>query len=77
MQSNNPVSLIVFAAVASDDRELPSHFIKTELKINTADYLKTLNGVLLSLISRRNDATKVILIQNSTPLHLAKHYRIT
>ena len=39
-QSKNPYSVMVFAAVASDGKVMPPHFIEAVLKINTAEYLK-------------------------------------
>ena len=72
MQSKNPASVMVFAAVASDGRVLPLHLIKTGLKINTAEYLNILNDVWLPWIHRYYDATKVMLVQDSVPAHGAK-----
>ena len=46
MQSKNPASVMVFAAVASDGRVMPPHFIEAGLKINTAKYLNILNDAL-------------------------------
>ena len=36
MQSKSPASVMVFAAVASDGKVTPPHFIEAGLKINTA-----------------------------------------
>lgn len=72
MQSKNPVSVMVFAAVASDGMVMPPHFIEAGLKINTAEYLKILNDVLLPWICRNYDTTKIMLIQDSAPAHGAK-----
>ena len=72
MQSKNPASVMVFAAVASDGRVMPPHFIEAGLKINMAEYLNILNDVLLSWIHRYYNATKVMLVQNSVPAHGAK-----
>ena len=47
MQSKNPASVMVFAAVASDGKVMPPHFIDAGLKINTAEYLKILKDVLM------------------------------
>ena len=72
MQSKNPASVRVFAAVASDGRVMPPHFIKAGLKINTAKYLNILDDVLLSWIRRYYDATEVMLVQGSALAHGAK-----
>ena len=72
MQSKNPTSVMIFTAVASDGKVMPPHFIEAGLKINTAEYLKILNDVLLPWICRNYDATKVMLVQNSAPAHGAK-----
>ena len=58
MQSKNPASVMVFAAVASDGNVMPPHFIEAGLEINTAEYLKILDEVLLPWIHRNYDATK-------------------
>ena len=47
MQSKNPASVIVFAAVASDGKVMPPHFTEAGLKINTAEHLKILKDVLM------------------------------
>ena len=47
MQSKTPASVMVFAAVASDGKVMPPHFIEAGLKINTAEYLKVLKDVLM------------------------------
>ena len=52
MQSKNPASVMVFAAVASDGNVMPPHFIEAGVKINTADYLKILKDVLMPWIRR-------------------------
>ena len=72
MQSKNPNSVMVFAAVASDGRVMPPHFIEAGLKINMAEYLNILYDVLLPWICRYYDATKVMLVQDSAPAHGAK-----
>ena len=64
MQSKNPASVMVFAAVASDGRVMPPHFIEAGLKINMAEYLNVLNDVLLPWIHRYYDATNVMLVQD-------------
>ena len=72
MQSKNPASVMVFAAVASDGKVMPPHFVEAGLKINTSEYLKILNDVLLPWIRRNYDPTKVMLVQDSAPAHGAK-----
>ena len=58
MQSKNPASVMVFAAVASDGKVMPPHFIKAGLKINTAEYLKILKDVLMLWIRRSYTPSK-------------------
>ncbi|KAF2352619.1 hypothetical protein FHG87_016621 [Trinorchestia longiramus] len=72
MQSKNPASVMVFAAVASDGKVMPPHFIEAGLKINTAEYLKILKDVLMPWIRRNYDPFKVMLVQDSAPAHGAK-----
>jgi len=72
MHSKNPASAMVFAAVASDGKVMPPHFIQAGLKINTAEYLKILRDVLLPWIRKNFDPTQVMLIQDSAPAHGAK-----
>ena len=69
MQSKNSASVMVFAAVVSDERVMPPHFIDAGLKINMAEYLNILNDVLLLWIHRYYDATRVMLVQDSAPAH--------
>ena len=66
---------MIFAAVASDGKVMPSHFIAAGLKINTAEYLKILNDVLLPRIRKNYDATKVMHVQDSAPAYGAKQVR--
>ena len=72
MQSKNPASVMVFAAVASDGNVMPPHFIEAGVKINTADYLKILKDVLMPWIRRSYDPSKVMLFQDSARAHRAK-----
>ena len=72
MQSKNPASVMVFAAVASDGKVMPPHFIEAGLKINAAEYLKILKDVLMPWIRRNYDPFKVMLVQDSAPAHGAK-----
>ena len=72
MQSKNPASVMIFADVASDGKVMPPHFIEAGLKINTTEYLKILNDVLLPWIRRNYDGTKVMLVQDSAAAHGAK-----
>ena len=65
MQSKNPASVMVFAAVASDGNVMPPHFIEAGVKINTAEYLKILKDVLMPWIRRNYDPSKVMLVQDS------------
>ena len=72
MQSKNPASVMVFAAVASDGKVMPPHFSEAGLKINTAEYLKILKDVLILWIRRNYDPFKVMLVQDSALAHGAK-----
>ena len=64
MQSKNPASVMVFAAVASDGKVMPPHFIEVGLKINTTEFLKILKDVLMPWIRRNYDPFKVMLVQD-------------
>ena len=70
--SKNPASVMVLAAVASEGKVMPPHFIEAGLKINTAEYLKILKDVLMLWIRRNYDPFKVMLVQDSAPAHGAK-----
>lgn len=72
MQSKNPASVMVFAAVASDGKVMPPHFIEAGLKINAEEYLKILKDVLMPWIRRNYEPFNVMLIQDSAPAHGAK-----
>ena len=63
---------MAFAAVASDGKVMPPHFIETGLKINTAEYLKILKDVLMPWIRRNYDLFKVMFVQDSAPAHGTK-----
>ena len=69
MQSKNPASVMVFGAMASDGRMMPPHFIEAGLKINTAEYMKILQDVMLPWIIRHYDRTQVMFVQDSAPAH--------
>ena len=71
-QSKNPASVMVFAAVASNGKVMPPHFIEARLKINTAEYLKILKKFLMPWIRRNYDPFKVRLVRDSAPSHEAK-----
>ena len=51
---------MVFGAVASDGKDLPPHFIETGLKINTVEYQRILEEVILPWIKKNYDPMKVI-----------------
>ena len=51
---------------------MPPHFIEAGLKINIAEYLKILKDILVSWIRRNYDPFKVMIIQDSAPVHGAK-----
>ena len=72
MQSKNPASVMVFAAVASDGKVMPPHFIEAGLKINTAEYLKILKDFLIPWIGRNYDPFKMMLVQDFAPAHGSK-----
>ena len=76
MQSKNLVSVMVFAAVAGDDKVIPPHFIETGLKTNTEECLKILIDFLLAWIRENNDHNKVVLVQNSASARGAKKDRV-
>ena len=42
MESKHPASVMVFSVVASNDKIMPPHFIKTGTKINTSECVKIL-----------------------------------
>ena len=72
MRSKNPASVMVFAAVASDGKFMPPHFIEAGLKINAVEYLKILKHTLLPWIDKHYDRKEVMLIQDNAPAHGAK-----
>ena len=72
MQSKNPASVMVFAAVASDGKVMPPHSSKRALKSTQREYLKILKDVLMPWIRRNYDPFKVMLVQDSAPAHGAK-----
>ena len=72
MNSKNPASVMVFAAVASDGTVMPPHFIEVGLKINVAEYLKILKDILLPWTRKHFDPSQVMLIQDSAPAHGTK-----
>ena len=72
MQSKNPASVKVFAAVASDGKVMPPHFIEAGLKIKAAEYLTILKDVLMPWIRRNYNPFRVMLVQDSAPAHGAK-----
>ena len=72
MQSKNFASVMVFAAVARDDKVMPPHFIEAGLKINTAECLIILKDILMPWIRRIYDPFKLMLVQDSAPEHGAK-----
>jgi transposase len=72
LQSKNPASAMVFGAVASDGRLMPPHFIAAGLKINTAEYMKILEGVMMPWIKRYYEPSKVMFVQDSAPAHGSK-----
>lgn len=72
MESKFPASVMVFGAVASDGKVMPPHFIEAGLKINTVEYLKILEEVLLPWIKKNYDPMKVMFVQDSAPAHGSK-----
>ena len=72
MQSKNPASIIVFGGIASDDYVTPPHFIKVGLKINTVQYMKILERVVLAWIIENYDPEHVMFVQDSAPAHESK-----
>ena len=70
MQSKNPASIMVFGDIASVDNVMPSYFIEVGLKINTVQYMKILERVVLAWIIEN-----VMFVQDSAPAHRAKTVR--
>ena len=75
MQSKNPASIMVFGAIASDGNIIPPHFIKVGLKINTVQYMKILERVVLAWIIENYDPKHVLFVQDSAPAHEPKTVR--
>ena len=61
-----------FAAVASNGKGMPPHFIEAGLKISTEDYLKILIVVFLLWTRENYDHNQVILILDSAQARGAK-----
>ena len=72
MQSKNPASVMVFGAMAGDGRVMPPHFIEAGLKINTTEYMKILQDVMMPWVTRHYDPTQVMFVQDSAPAHGSK-----
>ena len=72
MQNKHPASVKVFGTVVRDGKVLPLHFLITALKINTAEYLKVLEAVLLPSIEKNFDPMKFMFIRDSAPAHGSK-----
>ena len=72
MQSKHPAFVMMFGAIASNGKVMPPHFIEAGLKINTVEYLKILEEVLLPWIKKNYDPMKVMFIQDSAPAHGSK-----
>ena len=72
MQSKNPAFVMVFGGIASDSNVMPPHFIKVGLKINTVQYIKILERVVLPWIIENYDPKHVMFVQDSAPAHGAK-----
>ena len=72
MQSKNPASIMVFGGITSGNNVMPLHFIKVGLKINTVQYMKILERVVLAWIIENYDPKHVVFVQDSAPAHGAK-----
>ena len=72
MQSTNPASVMVFGGIASDGNVMPPHFIKVGLKINTVQYMKIFERIVLPWIIENYDSKHVMFVQESEPAHGAK-----
>jgi hypothetical protein len=71
-ETKNPASVMVFGAVANDGSVMPPHFIEAGLKINTEEYIRILQTVLLPWMSQKFGLNNVVLVQDSAPSHGAK-----
>ena len=75
MQSKNLASIMVYGGIASDGKVMPPHFIKVGLKINTVQYMKFLERVVLAWIIENYDSKHVMFVQDSASAHRAKTVR--
>ena len=71
-QTNNPASLMVFGATASDGSVINPYFIAAGLKISTKAYLDYLKTTLLPWMEQNFGLDNVMLIQDSAPSHNSK-----
>lgn len=69
MKSKNPMSVMVFGAVASDGHVMPPHFIPAGVRINAEEYISILEDILIPWLTRNYDLNKVMLVQDSAPAH--------
>ena len=63
---------MVFEAVASDSKVMPSYFIQAVLKRNTREYLNNLIDSLLSRKREKYEPNEVMLVQESARAHGSK-----
>ena len=66
---------MVFGGIASDGNVMPPHFFEVGLKINTVQYMKILERVVLAWIIENYDLKHVMFLQDSAPAHGAKTVR--
>ena len=66
---------MVFGGIASDGNVMPPHFIEVGLKINTVQYMKILERVVLAWIIENYDLKHVMFIQDLAPAYGAKTVR--
>ena len=62
MESKNSASVMMFSGVVSNENVVPSHFIKTGLKINSAKYIKFLQTVMFSWSENNYTSSCVMFI---------------
>ena len=72
MKGKNPVSVMVFGAVASDGRMMPPNFIPAGVMIDTAEYLTILEESLIPWMMKYYDLNKVTLVQDSATAHASQ-----
>ena len=67
MQSKNPTSALIFAAIASDGKLMTPHLTETWREINPGEYLKILKDVLMPWFRDNYGHSKAMVVQDSEP----------